>query len=51
MHLTIKFYERLVGLQADLDSYLGTYKYERQNPRQVFVEGIPNLDSQEEEMT
>ena len=57
MHLTIKFYENLEEMQADLDSYLGTYNYERahqgrnmngRTPNQTLVEDIPNLDSQGE---
>jgi len=44
-------------MQADLDSYLHIYNYERahqgrnmngRTPHQVFVEGIPNSQSKEE---
>jgi len=53
----IKFYESLEEMQADLDSYLHIYNYERahqgrnmngRTPHQVFVEGIPNSQSKEE---
>ena len=53
----IKFYESLEEMQADLDCYLQVYNYERthqgrnmngRTPRQAFVEGIPNLISEED---
>ena len=53
----IKFYESLEEMQADLDSYLHIYNYERthqgrnmngRTPYQAFVEGIPNLIPKEE---
>jgi len=52
----IKFYESLEEMQNDLDSYLQTYNYERahqgrnmngRTPHQVFVEGIPIVNSEE----
>jgi transposase InsO family protein len=52
----IKFYESLEEMQIDLDSYLHTYNYERahqgrnmngRTPHQVFVEGIPIVNSEE----
>ena len=52
----IKFYESLEEMQIDLDSYLQTYNYERahqgrnmngRTPHQVFIEGIPIINSEE----
>jgi len=52
----IKFYESLEEMQNDLDSYLQTYNYERahqgrnmngRTPHQVFIEGIPIINSEE----
>ena len=53
----VKFYESLDEMQADLDTYLHMYNYERthqgrnmngRTPHQVFVEDIPITNSKEE---
>ena len=53
----IKFYESLEEMQTDLDSYLHIYNYERthqgrnmngRTPGQAFVDGIPNINSEED---